>query len=381
MIERVRFENFKALRDVTIELSPFTLIVGPNASGKTSVLEGLECLTRAATEITAQVLTGKREPALLRSSGATGRMIVSARGVWNGRRASLSLTASEDATKQGRSKWILEFGTGVSGPDGATTICSSEGEARVRLVRDLPAACRAAMFLRLDPGRLAEPAFTKNLKSSVGPDGWGLAAVLADMAITEPQEFQKLQTNLKAVVPSVSAVRFQKSAIETVQYEDIPENPEFCREVRTRAWGYELVLDCATGSELPGHLISEGTLLTLGLLTALSREPRPQLVLVDELERGLHPKALGELVRQIRALMARFPDLQVIATTHSPYLVDHFSADEVRLTTMRDDGSVVAGKLNDHPDFERWKDEMKPGEFWSTVGEDWLRERKGPDGG
>jgi len=34
---------------------------------------------------------------------------------------------------------------------------------------------------------------------------------------------------------------------------------------------------------------------------------------------------------------------------------------------------VTIKSLRDHPDFERWKDEMMPGEFWSMVGEDWIR--------
>lgn len=40
MIETVSFKNFKALRDVTVPLERFTVLVGPNASGKTSVLQG-----------------------------------------------------------------------------------------------------------------------------------------------------------------------------------------------------------------------------------------------------------------------------------------------------------------------------------------------------
>lgn len=41
MIERVRFENFKRLADTTVPLQPFTLIVGGNGSGKSSILQGL----------------------------------------------------------------------------------------------------------------------------------------------------------------------------------------------------------------------------------------------------------------------------------------------------------------------------------------------------
>src|ERR1035438_5911699 len=38
MFESIKFQNFKALRNTTLPLSRFTLIVGPNGSGKTSAL-------------------------------------------------------------------------------------------------------------------------------------------------------------------------------------------------------------------------------------------------------------------------------------------------------------------------------------------------------
>lgn len=42
MIQSVHFQNFRCLRDVTLKLAPLTVLVGPNSSGKTTVLEGLK---------------------------------------------------------------------------------------------------------------------------------------------------------------------------------------------------------------------------------------------------------------------------------------------------------------------------------------------------
>ena len=41
MIHKVRIQNFKSLRDVSVELERFTVFVGANGSGKTSVLEAI----------------------------------------------------------------------------------------------------------------------------------------------------------------------------------------------------------------------------------------------------------------------------------------------------------------------------------------------------
>jgi predicted ATPase len=94
--------------------------------------------------------------------------------------------------------------------------------------------------------------------------------------------------------------------------------------------------------------------------------------LIDDLERGLHPRAMGNLVKQFRLLQQQNPDLQIVATTHSPYLLDYVEADEVLLTSVSEDGYAAIKPLTDHPDYERWKDVMAPGEFWSTVGERWV---------
>ena len=45
MIRKAKFENFKGLRDVEVTFdSRFTVLVGPNGTGKTSVLQGVEIL-------------------------------------------------------------------------------------------------------------------------------------------------------------------------------------------------------------------------------------------------------------------------------------------------------------------------------------------------
>src|SRR4051794_38247852 len=56
MIHRAKFQNFKALRDVEVTFdSRLTVLVGPNGSGKTSILQGIHFLTQlAAPRVTDQ---------------------------------------------------------------------------------------------------------------------------------------------------------------------------------------------------------------------------------------------------------------------------------------------------------------------------------------
>lgn len=41
MMTRFRVQNYKALRDVTLDLTPIHVLIGPNDSGKTSLLESI----------------------------------------------------------------------------------------------------------------------------------------------------------------------------------------------------------------------------------------------------------------------------------------------------------------------------------------------------
>src|SRR5215467_3373785 len=50
MIESIEFTNFKALRKTSLPLTPFTLLLGPNGSGKTTVLQALQGIAAIAVE-------------------------------------------------------------------------------------------------------------------------------------------------------------------------------------------------------------------------------------------------------------------------------------------------------------------------------------------
>ncbi len=49
MLTRLRVQNFKCLRDVDVKLGPFTVLIGPNDSGKSSVLDAMHLLGRTTT--------------------------------------------------------------------------------------------------------------------------------------------------------------------------------------------------------------------------------------------------------------------------------------------------------------------------------------------
>ena len=99
-----------------------------------------------------------------------------------------------------------------------------------------------------------------------------------------------------------------------------------------------------------GHLSSgtEGTLLWIRWL-ALKMvhhyefqqgwEKKPAILLIDEIENHLHPTWQR---RVIPALLEHFPGLQIFATTHSPFVVAGLKAGQAHLLKRDEDGHVTA---------------------------------------
>ena len=112
---------------------------------------------------------------------------------------------------------------------------------------------------------------------------------------------------------------------------------------------------------------------SLGLLSVILGPEQPSLILLDDLDHRLHPKTQMRLVDLLHKLLDKFKDLQIIATAHSPYILDNLKGNEVRVMALEDDGAVTCARLEDHPKYPKWKDSMSPGEFWSHAGEDWIK--------
>lgn len=49
MIKKIKIENFKSIKNLEIELAPLTIFVGPNGSGKTSILQAIALMSQAST--------------------------------------------------------------------------------------------------------------------------------------------------------------------------------------------------------------------------------------------------------------------------------------------------------------------------------------------
>lgn len=374
MIREARFEEFRALRSLRVSFERLTVLVGPNGSGKSSILEGIHYLLQGTHRPLQQVLAGPFRPDRLRNTRASGPMKLglSFEGPPPGALELLvTPTDTEDAAPPYKAQMRATVGAEVRqwNPDDA--LLREQGP----LFLELSKETAGALFLRLSPRALAAPSYADTEEPALGPDGEGLASVVADLATREPERKEAITEALRRVVPGVRRIRTERAAVVRAETEFITVGTERVPLRRDqRYWGSRVLLDTTSGEAIPLHAASEGTVLTLGLMTILHGGRRPRTLLMDDLDRALHPRAQQALVAVLREALDNDPSLQVLATSHSPFLLDALEHREVRLLTLDDDGSALCAPLGEHPTFERWKNLVHPGELWSSELEDWLRQ-------
>lgn len=383
MIDRVHFENFKSLQDVTLDLGRLTALVGANGCGKTSVLQGLHLLSQTgATASTdrdpkqplgrfASIYDGPRAPERLIYRGRAGEITLAARHIDGDElRVTIHVTHPESRTPAASG-----FEVRVDPPPALQCRVpppelSMASWDRVYAVLDhgrvqkfVPTA-----YLRLDATEMARTTVQEDEVPAMASDGGGLSTVLAWMKGAAEDELAQITSDLRQVVPGVKRIRTFRARVDApgkafAQELGIPVRAQF---------GDRFALEFDDGSEVPADLLSEGTVLALGLLTKLRERMRPRLILLDSIARGLHLGAQAKLVQVLRALMKLDPELQIVCTTHSPYLLDLFEPAEVRVLALDAERRTHARPLTEHPEFGKWKFGTQTGELWAALGEDWV---------
>jgi len=107
--------------------------------------------------------------------------------------------------------------------------------------------------------------------------------------------------------------------------------------------------------------LSDGTLRFIALATLFLQPEtyRPSVILVDEPELGLHPYAITMLASLVKQAATK---TQVIISTQSPLLLDHFQPEDV-LVADRVDGGTQFTRL-DSTKLSGWLENYSLGQLW-----------------
>jgi predicted ATPase len=372
MLESVELQNFKShrLTSLNFDNSRLHALVGRNSSGKTSVLQALHYLSRlagSAHSSFADIFQCERSPEFITTIGQT-RMSVTARGGWGDKR-----------TWEASYAWIQS----VNQPWLPITSCQVDNE-EIRSEHGwtitlgnapypIPEVLKDAIHLKLVAANLAKAAYSDELIPRVEFDGSGLAPTLDNLRNEDPDKFADLHRMLQRIVPSIERIWINRAEVIVNRQRLIQvDGKSISYEDSDRKLGQEIFLDMNTGKRIPAHAISEGTMLTLGLLTVLMNPKQPNLVLLDDIEQGLHPKAQRDLVAVFKEIIEDNPNLQIIFSTHSPYIIDELTPSQVHVLSNSNLGFTSSKRLDEHPDVEWAKQTLTTGEFWDAEGEDWV---------
>lgn len=85
--------------------------------------------------------------------------------------------------------------------------------------------------------------------------------------------------------------------------------------------------------------LSDGTLRIYGILLSLYQLPPPRLLVIEEPEQTVHPGVLAMLAEAFKEVSE---ETQIVITSHSPQLVDHFDPDNIRVVTMKNGVTTIS---------------------------------------
>ena len=338
-VEELRIQSYGCIQDATLTFTPLHALIGPNDSGKSTVLRALRTLGALfspppeARELDVLV-RALRAPTPVESARFS---LLTERTTW---RVEIDKTPTytwSAGTRDARSPagWIngpsAEFGICADRPEGASV------------------ALQRTTLLRLDPDCLRAPhaliADGQPLRF-LDERGTGLPALYDALVVRDLPAYMALNDQLSRLFPSVKSIQLM--------------NPS----TGTKAIGVKLV----DGAVVPAELMSEGMLYYLAFAILPHLEPTA-LLLIEEPENGLHPARIAEVMRVLRAISER---TQVILATHSPLVINELLPDEVTIVTRDKDRGTKATRMKDTPGFEDRAKVYALGELWLSYanGED-----------
>lgn len=216
-----------------------------------------------------------------------------------------------------------------------------------------PRLCSVASWARrirghffLDPVQLRAPG--RGEPESIGRNGANLAPFLAALRRRRPKAYQEVLERVQRHYPRLDSLGFKRGQYGWTQL-----------EVEER-WNGDKALFNA-------RQVSDGLLRLIAVAAMHASEPRTSVLLLDEIENGLHPQLLGHFTEMLQALA---PEMQVIATTHSPIAVNFVRKDEgVVIIDRGPGGTPRCTPLSKAKGYERLRAHFDPGELWYNLGE------------
>lgn len=122
-----------------------------------------------------------------------------------------------------------------------------------------------------------------------------------------------------------------------------------------------LVLKYRGGLQVPSWMASDGTLRLLALTLPAYLPGLTGVYLIEEPENGIHPRAVETAFQSLSSVY----QTQVLLATHSPVILSMVDADKVLCFAKTETGETDIVRGSDHPKLREWKGETNLGELFA----------------
>ena len=361
-LQSVRIRNFKAIIDSqTVRFGALTAFVGNNGSGKSSLIEALRTWQDVVRDgldaamgqwLGIEHVRHKARPAKL-SSGQVQNPIVfeAALGPTPRKVSRCELRIDNDPASNRMA--ITDERVVFADRTLAERNPRGEGLTPGRSMLSVPladyeseaSAIAGWQFLVLQPELMGPPQPQQRTGGGVRlrRDGANIADVLLDIRSRDLGAFEGIVETMRYVLPYARDLQ-----------------PAVTSELERKAYLQLTEADF----KVPGWMLSTGTLRVLALLSLLRHPAPPPLIVVEEIENGLDPRSIHLLVEEIRnAVLGGIT--QVVLTTHSPYLLDLLTLEQIVLVTRGEAGEPRFTRPADSTSLQRWATEFAPGRLYT----------------
>lgn len=364
MLHRFAIRGFKSLEDVEMEPPLLAVLIGPNAAGKSNLLDAFQMLARTATERTladalAPPIRGFPQEAFTFPAGGLPELLAQPSAQFSleadlelepeGRREervryrlavaidpdSGELTVADERLVKLSKSYDAKEQPRVERQDGSLVVRRSGGGGRPHveslganhtllsdarlsgshyplfdLVRD---ELRHWRTYYLDPGgAMREPSPPRQV-DHIGVHGEHLAPFLFGLKTRDRRAYDAVQRALRSVIPSI-------------------RNVDVDLDAKRGTLDIQIEQD---GTTFSSRVISEGTLRVLALCALAVTAGTKGLIAFEEPENGVSPQRLGRIA-DLLASIGRRSRTQLVVTTHSPAFASAI------LTSSRDQGTDIA---------------------------------------
>jgi predicted ATPase len=356
MIDYLKIEGFKSIRQLEMKLLPLNLLIGGNGSGKSNFVSFFKLIDAIFNKNFQQYVMEEKADNILyfgrkRTSEMKAKLIFT-----ENRRDNNAYNLSIAQTKEG-GLFLKREGSGykVTLDDDIHNYYyeKSLNESKIaiddsyrnKFLRRYISSLQAFHFHDTSSTSLLRRECDVNDNAFLRQDGRNLPAFLYLLKTNHPKVFNRIVKTIQSVAPYISELVIEPKRLKSKK-----------EEIELR-WIDRGDLQ----SNFSAYQLSDGTLRFIALTALLMQPNPPAVIIIDEPELGLHPFALAKLAGMMQAASK---ETQIIAATQSPGLISHFSPEDVIVVDRNESESQSVFRRLDSDSLSQWLEEYSLGDLW-----------------